>query len=62
MFLDGNKQVVHLVANKEMMRYGQGVISVFIEKIGNYFTELTHYYETDDMTSIKNWISENFID
>ena len=56
MFLDGNKRVANLVANKEMIRYGQGIIAVPVEKIGEYFVLLINYYETNDMTCIKEWI------
>ena len=34
MFLDGNKRVENLVANKEMIRTGMGIIAVTVEKIG----------------------------
>lgn len=62
MFLDGNKRVANLVANKEMIKYGQGIISVPVEKIGEYFTKLINYYETNDMQDIKEWIYNNCID
>lgn len=62
MFLDGNKRVANLVANKEMIRTGQGIISVPIEKIGEYFTKLIKYYETNDINDIKLWIYNNCID
>lgn len=62
MFLDGNKRVANLIANKEMIKYGQGIISVPVELIGEYFTELIHYYETNDMIRIKEWIYDNCID
>ena len=62
MFLDGNKRVANLVANKEMIRTGQGIISVPIEKIGEYFTKLIKYYETNNINDIKLWIYENCID
>lgn len=62
MFLDGNKRVANLVANKEMIRTGQGIISVPIEKIGEYFTKLIKYYETNDISDIKVWIYDNCID
>lgn len=62
MFLDGNKRVANLVANKEMIRYGQGIIAVPVEKIGEYFVLLINYYETNDMTCIKEWISNNCVD
>ena len=50
MFLDENKRVANLVANKEMIRNGEGILSVLVEKIGEYFTYLIYYYETGDMT------------
>lgn len=62
MFLDGNKIVANLVANKEMIRYGQGIIAVPVEKIGEYFVLLINYYETNDMTYIKEWIRNNCVD
>lgn len=62
MFLDGNKRVANLVANKEMIRNGQGIIAVPIEKIGEYFTVLINYYESNDMNEIKKWIYDNCID
>ena len=62
MFLDGNKRVANLVANKEMIRTGQGIISVPIEKIGEYFIKLIKYYETNDMSDLKAWIYDNCID
>ncbi len=62
MFLDGNKRVANLVANKEMIKNGLGIISVPVEKIGEYFTLLIKYYETNDISDIKKWIYDNCID
>lgn len=62
MFLDGNKRVANLVANKEMIRLGQGIIAVPVEEIGSYFTKLINYYETGDNTDLKNWIYESSVD
>lgn len=62
MFLDGNKRVANLVANKEMIKYGQGIIAVPVEKIGEYLVNLINYYETNDMSNIKEWIYDNCID
>ena len=56
MFLDGNKRVANLVANKEMIKNGQGIISIPVEKIGQYFTLLIEYYETDNIEDLKKWI------
>ena len=62
MFLEGNKRVANLVANKEMIRCGQGIIAIPIEKIGEYFVLLINYYETNDMTNIKEWIRNYCVD
>lgn len=62
MFLDGKKLVANLVANKEMIKNGQGIIAVPVEEIGNYLTKLTLYYESGDNTNLKQWIYENCID
>ena len=62
MFLDGNKRVANLVANKEMIKNGQGIISVPVEKIGEYFTLLIDYYETNNINKLKEWIVNNCLD
>ena len=62
MFLVGKKLVANLVANKEMIKNGQGIIAVPVEEIGNYLTKLTLYYESGDNTNLKQWIYDNCID
>lgn len=62
MFLDGNKRVANLIANKEMIKNGQGIIAVPVDKIGEYFTLLINFYETGDNTEIKNWLYINSVD
>ena len=62
MFLDGNKRVANLIANKEMIKNGQGIIAVPVEEIGNYLTKLTLYYESGDNTKLEEWLYENCID
>ena len=62
MFQDGNKRVANLVANKEFIKNGLGIINVPVELIGQYFTYLIKYYETDDNTELKKFIIENCMD
>lgn len=62
MFQDGNKRVANLVSNKEMIRCGQGIISIPVDKIGEYFTRLIKYYETNDNSELINWLYNNAID
>ena len=62
MFQDGNKRVANLVSNKEMIRCGQGIISIPVDKIGEYFTGLIKYYETNDNSELIKWLYDNAID
>ena len=62
MFKDGNKRVANLVANKEMIKNGQGIIAIPVDKIGQYFNELINFYETGSYENIKKWIYTNAID
>ena len=62
MFLDGNKRVANIVANKELIRTGQGIISIPVEKIAEYLGYLINYYETNDMTTLKEWLYNNALD
>lgn len=62
MFIDGNKRVANLIANKEMIRNGQGIISIPVDKIGDYLTKLIKYYETNNNKELTKWIYNNCID
>ncbi len=62
MFQDGNKRVANLVANKEMIKNGLGILNVPVELIGKYFTNLIKYYETNDNTDLKKFIYDNCLD
>ena len=62
MFQDGNKRVANLVANKEFIKNGLGIINVPVELIGQYFTHLIKYYETNDNKELKKFIIDNCID
>ena len=62
MFKDGNKRVANLIANKEMIKHGQGTISVPVQKIGEYLEKLIRYYESNDMDELKVWLYDNCID
>ena len=61
-FHDGNKRVANLVSNKEMIKCGQGIISIPVDKIGDYFTRLIKYYETNDNNDLIKWLYDNAID
>ena len=45
-----------------MIRNGQGIIAVSVDKIGEYFTKLISYYETGNNDDLKKWLYETSID
>lgn len=62
MFIDGNKRVAMLFANKIMIDNGCGIISIANELQKDFFEKLIKYYETNDMHELKNWMYINCID
>lgn len=61
-FIDGNKRTSMMIANKEMIENGCGVISIPNEKIKPFYELLIRFYETNDMEKIKSFVYENCID
>jgi hypothetical protein len=61
-FIDGNKRTSMMIANKEMINHGCGIISVPNEKIRPLYDLLIRFYETNNMEEIKNFVYENCID
>lgn len=45
-----------------MIKNGLGILSVPIDLIGQYFTHLIKYYETNDNKELKEFLLENCID
>lgn len=62
MFLDGNKRVGMLFANKIMIDNGCGIISISKENQPTFFEKLIKFYETNDMKDLKEWIYNTSID
>ncbi|MCD8327579.1 MAG: Fic family protein [Ruminococcus sp.] len=62
MFKDGNKRVATMICNKILIENGNGIMSVPVELDGMFKTLLVKYYETDDMTEIKQWVYDNCLD
>lgn len=62
MFIDGNKRVAMLFANKIMIDNGCGIISIANELQKDFFKKLIKYYETNNMDDLKLWIYDNCID
>ncbi len=62
MFLDGNKRVAMLFANKIMIDNGCGIISIAQQYQSEFYEKLIKYYETNDMNDLKYWIYKNCVE
>lgn len=62
MFIDGNKRVAMLFANKIMIDNGCGIITISQENQSMFFEKLIKFYETGDNTDLKLWICDTSID
>lgn len=62
MFIDGNKRVAMLFANKIMIDNGCGIITIAQDNQPTFFEKLIKIYETGDNADLKNWIYETSID
>lgn len=62
MFIDGNKRVSMLFANKIMIDNGCGIITISQDNQPTFFEKLIKFYETGDNSDLKQWIYETSID
>lgn len=62
MFIDGNKRVGMLFANKIMIDNGCGIITISQDNQPTFFEKLIKFYESGDNTDLKEWIYETSID
>ncbi len=62
MFIDGNKRVAMLLANKIMIDNGCGIITIALENQKIFFEKLIKFYETGDNIDLKKWIYDTSID
>ena len=62
MFIDGNKRVAMLFANKIMIDNGCGIITIAQDDQETFYEKIIKYYENGDMLDLKQWIYEQWID
>ena len=62
MFIDGNKRVAMLFANKIMIDNGCGIITISQDIQAIFYDKLIKFYESGDNNDLKNWIYDNCID
>lgn len=58
MFVDGNKRVAQLIANKVLIENDVGIFQIPIERLEKFKMLLIDFYETDDDTSIIEFMKE----
>lgn len=62
MFMDGNKRVGMLFANKIMIDNGCEIITISQENQSTFLEKLIKFYETVDNNDLKQWIYDTSID
>ena len=62
MFIDGNKRVAMLFANKIMIDNGCGIITIAQDKQTVFYEKLIKFYENGDSQDLKKWLYDNCID
>ena len=60
-FLDGNKRVAQLIANKILIENDIGILQVPVEKLSEFKNLLLKFYETDDDADIIVFLIKNCI-
>lgn len=55
-FIDGNKRVAPLFANKTLMQYDLGILSILVEKCSKFKELLTEFYETPKNFDLKKFL------
>ncbi len=58
MFIDGNKRVAQLMANKVLIENNVGIFQIPIEKLEEFKMLLIDYYESDEDIEIINFMKE----
>ena len=62
MFPDGNKRTSMRAANQIMIQNGGGIISIPIDRQGEFIEKLVRFYETNEMDSLKTFVYNHCID
>ena len=58
MFIDGNKRVAQLIANKVLIENNVGIFQIPIEKLEEFKMLLIEFYETENDTKLINFMRE----
>ena len=61
LFWDGNKRTASLIANKDLISHGKGILTIRERDILEFNTLLSHYYSTDEASDLRQMIYEKAI-
>ena len=61
LFIDGNKRVAQLMANKILIENGVGILSIPVDNVGEFKRLLIESYETGNSGSIKDFLKNKCI-
>ncbi len=61
MFIDGNKRVAQLIANKVLIENNIGIFQIPIEELEEFKTLLLCFYESGNEAEIISFMKENCI-
>lgn len=61
LFIDGNKRVAQLMANKVLIENGVGILSIPVEKVCKFKELLIGYYESNDSVLLKEFLKTECI-
>lgn len=59
LFLDGNKRIATFACNKILIENGNGIFSLPPELKEEFAEKLVHYYETNEMDELKEFVYNN---
>ena len=62
MFIDGNKRIAQLMANKILIENGVGILSIPIEKSKIFLELLVDYYENDNAEKLCKFLHDSCIE
>lgn len=61
LFWDGNKRTASLIANKDLISHGKGILTIRERDILEFNTLLSHYYSTDEASDLRQMIYEKAV-
>lgn len=61
LFWDGNKRTASLIANKDLISHGKGILTIGERDILEFNTLLSQYYSSDDASDLRQMIYEKAV-